>query len=61
VERRGTLIVRVWVDEESSAPLLARVVEVVDEPVGERTIAVVASAEAACEALRRWLANVAAR
>ena len=60
-ERRGTLFVRVWVDEESSAPILIRMVEVIAAPAEERTVAVAGSVADACDALRAWLEDVAAR
>lgn len=60
-KRRGTLFVRVWVDDESHPPLLIRIVEVVGGPERERTVAVASSVDEACEALRAWLGEVAAR
>jgi hypothetical protein len=57
-ERRGTAVVRVWVDKQSPAPLLVRILEVTSAFPNGRTVAVAASVEDACDALREWLWDI---
>jgi hypothetical protein len=58
--RRGAvLIIRVWFEGDPPSELRARVVEVVDPPINERTVATVATAGDLNDAVRSWIETLA--
>jgi hypothetical protein len=58
--RRGAvLIIRVWFEGDPPSEIRARIVEVVDPPINERTVATVASAEDLNDAVRSWIEKLA--
>jgi hypothetical protein len=54
----AVLIIRVWFEGEPPSKLRARVVEVVESNINERTVATVATAEDLYEAVRSWIGGL---
>lgn len=54
-ERSGSLILRVWTEARTDAPLRARIIEVSQSERKEREVAMTASASEACEMVCAWL------
>ena len=53
--RIGALIVRLWIEPNHEAALRARITQSVDTRFTEQSIAVVASADDICAAVKQWV------
>ncbi|MCA1693534.1 MAG: hypothetical protein LC749_01710 [Actinobacteria bacterium] len=57
-DRTGLLIIRAWTEPGSSEPLRAQVRLTTDVPAGFQHTLTVSRAEAVCDAVRVWLADI---
>jgi hypothetical protein len=56
--REGILIIRVWFEGDPPTELRARLVEVGEHIIGERTVAVAATVEDVSAAVRAWVQSL---
>ena len=54
-DRTGVLIVRLWLEVDHQQSLRARITQSLDSMVGERSVAVAASADDVCAVVRKWV------